>query len=166
MKLLGALLSRPELEQMLGVDFCFELRGQLIEKSGYDFRNRLCHGFVSDGELCSAAAVNVWWLVLRLCLNPLYRAWNASKNTDQPEGGKSHKARTKRPRPDYKARVRATKARYARAYAKWTAKEEGVLVSMHTQGESLAKMSARLQRQPTAIRSRIAQLGLSERWET
>lgn len=71
-KMLGTLFDFPELQQMLGADMCFELRGHLIEKSGYDFRNRLCHGFLADSDFYRAPAVSIWWLVLRLCLAPLY----------------------------------------------------------------------------------------------
>jgi hypothetical protein len=47
----------------------FELRGHLIEKTGFDFRNKVAHGFVSENDCYSAAALAVWWLVLRLCLH-------------------------------------------------------------------------------------------------
>lgn len=71
-KTLGALFNIPELEQILGADMLFELRGHLIEKSGYDFRNRLCHGFLADNDFMRVPAISVWWLVLRLCLTPIY----------------------------------------------------------------------------------------------
>lgn len=81
-KTLGALFSIPDLEKILGADMCFELRGHLIEKSGYDFRNRLCHGFVTDNEFYnSVAPVSIWWLVLRLCMIPLYYKKSADERT-------------------------------------------------------------------------------------
>jgi hypothetical protein len=67
-KVLGPLFSMHELTEIFGEPLCFELRGCLIEKSGYDFRNRVAHGFVSTDECFSNAAVTLWWLTLRMCL--------------------------------------------------------------------------------------------------
>jgi hypothetical protein len=70
-KMLGGIFGFPESKQILGEALCFELRGCLIEKAGFDLRNRVAHGFVSEDECYSAAGVTVWWLVLRTCLTPL-----------------------------------------------------------------------------------------------
>ena len=72
-KILGAIFGMEETRQIFGDALCFELRGCLIEKSGFDFRNRLAHGFVHDGECYSYAGVTVWWLVLRICLMPIFQ---------------------------------------------------------------------------------------------
>lgn len=74
LKVLGAIFDMPETMKIFGEPLCFELRCCLIEKMGFDFRNRVAHGFVSDEECRSAAAKYLWWLVLRLCLTPL---WNS-----------------------------------------------------------------------------------------
>lgn len=66
-KILGGLLELPETEKAFGAPMVFELRGCLIEKTGFDFRNRVAHGFVSDPECDSPAATLVWWQFLRLC---------------------------------------------------------------------------------------------------
>ena len=66
-KALGKLLEFPELRQLLGDDLIFELRGVFCEKSGFNFRNRLAHGRVSAGDCSSVAAINAWWLILRIC---------------------------------------------------------------------------------------------------
>lgn len=68
-KILGALLGMVETKKMLGASLHFEVRGHLIEKTAYDFRNKVAHGFVDEHNCYSAAAVAVWWLVLRLCLH-------------------------------------------------------------------------------------------------
>ena len=73
-KVLGALLSMNQTKEIFGDSLCFELRGCLIEKAGYDFRNRLAHGFVTERDCYSAAAAMIWWLVLRICLIPVFRA--------------------------------------------------------------------------------------------
>lgn len=66
-KILGPLFDLPETQEIFGPNMCFELRGHLIEKSGYSFRNLIAHGFVDEAQCYSVAAMNVWWLSLRLC---------------------------------------------------------------------------------------------------
>jgi hypothetical protein len=66
-KTLGPLFSMPEMEKVFGAGLCFELRGLLIEKTGFAFRHQIAHGFASDADCYGPAAVNVWWLALRLC---------------------------------------------------------------------------------------------------
>jgi hypothetical protein len=68
-KVLGALLGLEEAKLMLGESLHFEVRGHLIEKTGFDFRNKVAHGFVDEDACYSAAAISTWWLVLRLCLS-------------------------------------------------------------------------------------------------
>jgi hypothetical protein len=72
-KVLGAIFGMAETKQIFGEPLCFELRGCLIEKTGFDFRNRVAHGFVHEGECYSTAGVTVWWLVLRICLMPIFQ---------------------------------------------------------------------------------------------
>jgi hypothetical protein len=69
-KILGGLLDLPETAKIFGEEMVFELRGCLIEKTGYDFRNKVAHGFVSEAECYGPAAILVWWLVVRICLWP------------------------------------------------------------------------------------------------
>jgi len=66
-KTLGALLDMPEATAIFGPNLVFEMRGLLIEKHGYAFRNDLAHGFLTLGDCYGPAAINVWWLVLKLC---------------------------------------------------------------------------------------------------
>ena len=68
LKLLGPLLGAPETKQIFGEPTVFELRGLLIEKTGFGFRDQLAHGFVTAAECHSVPVVNIWWLVLRLCV--------------------------------------------------------------------------------------------------
>ncbi len=89
-KVLGAIFDMKETTEILGESLCFELRGCLIEKTGYDFRNRVAHGFVSEAECYSAAASLIWWLVLRICLIPIFQALNSREDTPpatEGEGG-------------------------------------------------------------------------------
>jgi hypothetical protein len=66
-KTLGPLLSMPETQKIFGEEWCFEFRGLLIEKTGYSFRHQVAHGFVSEAACYGLEALNLWWIVLRLC---------------------------------------------------------------------------------------------------
>jgi len=70
-KLLGTLLGMLDTTKILGQSLCFELRGCLIAKTGYDFRNHVAHGFVSEAECYSIPAIIVWWLIVRICSIPI-----------------------------------------------------------------------------------------------
>lgn len=68
-KILSGLLAMEPAMKVLGASLHWEIRGHLLEKTGFDFRNRVAHGFVGDAECSSVAGVATWWLVLRLCLH-------------------------------------------------------------------------------------------------
>lgn len=84
LKMLGGIFDIEETLQIFGESIHFELRGLLIEKTGADFRNRIAHGFATEGECYGPAAVNLWWLVLRLCLIPILQA-TEDATTELPE---------------------------------------------------------------------------------
>ncbi len=94
-KILGAMLGMPQTKQFLGEQLCFELRGCLIEKPGYDFRNRIAHGFVHETECYTAPSVTIWWLVLRICLVPTFQA--IVKNRDTSASGSNQSKDPKSP---------------------------------------------------------------------
>jgi hypothetical protein len=85
-KVLGAIFDMDETKRIFGEQLCFELRGCLIEKAGYDFRNRVAHGFVSEAECYSPPGLTVWWLVLRICLIPLFQSIEAKKTEPSGQG--------------------------------------------------------------------------------
>lgn len=60
----------------------------------------------------------------------------------------------------YHQRVSRIKARFPRAYEKWTQEEMLTLRGMVLAGESVVNISRSLERQPSAIRSRIRKLNL------
>lgn len=66
-KTLGALFEMPETTRIFGKDLCFEMRGILKEKHGFSFRNDIAHGFVTQGDCYGVAALNTWWMTLKLC---------------------------------------------------------------------------------------------------
>ena len=82
-KMLGVLFSIPETTRIFGERLCFELRGFLIEKTAYDFRNRVAHGFVSEVECNSAPGLNVWWLIVRILATPLIRAQDEKRSAGE-----------------------------------------------------------------------------------
>lgn len=61
---------------------------------------------------------------------------------------------------DYEVRMAAIKERYPRAYQKWEQEEDDSLRRLHGEGHYVAEIAERLQRQPGAIRSRLAKLGV------
>jgi hypothetical protein len=83
-KVLGAIFGIKETTEIFGEALCFELRGCLIEKTGWNFRNRVSHGFVSEAECYSDAAQTICWLVLRLCLTPIFQALSEQKAKNNP----------------------------------------------------------------------------------
>jgi Domain of unknown function (DUF4209) len=82
-KLLGPLLDLPETRQIFGDNLWFEFRGILIEKTGYSFRNRVAHGFLVESECYGSEALNLWWLVLRVCYTPL--VLNRTQDAEKPK---------------------------------------------------------------------------------
>lgn len=73
-KMLGGLFGMAATKEFFGEPFCFELRGCLIEKTGYDFRNQVAHGFVTEGQCYTTPAVTLWWLIIRLLVTPILHA--------------------------------------------------------------------------------------------
>jgi hypothetical protein len=90
-KVLGAIFGMTETKEIFGDELCFELRGCLIEKTGFDFRNRVAHGFVHDAECYSHAGVTVWWLVLRICLMPIFQTIAERKDREVPSAATTNK---------------------------------------------------------------------------
>jgi len=61
---------------------------------------------------------------------------------------------------EYMASVRRA---YPRAYLPWSSEEEDALVSMHLSGKTLEEISGILQRQPTALMSRISRIYVTDK---
>ncbi len=56
-----------ELENILGEDTLFDLRGLLVERFGSNLRNEESHGLMDYEEFLAPQAIYLWWLALRLC---------------------------------------------------------------------------------------------------
>ena len=64
------------------------------------------------------------------------------------------------PKSSHQVRLEEIKRRHSMAYEKWTAAEEDRLRRMHSEGKSNYEIAEILQRQPSAISSRLGKLGL------
>lgn len=63
---LSSLLDNPMAEDILGKDFLFELKSIFTESIGFNLRNEVAHGLLSDEGSSSVASVYAWWMMLRL----------------------------------------------------------------------------------------------------
>lgn len=86
-KIFGGIFNLPETMEVFGESLCFELRGHLIEKSGFDFRNRLAHGFALDYDFVSTHAVSCWWLALYMVFFPLIPRLAQRDGAEVNDGG-------------------------------------------------------------------------------
>lgn len=66
-RLLGKLLYHVQMDTVFGRERSFNLRGVLVEKFGFNLRNDMAHGFISEQGFFSPAAPVLWWLVLHMC---------------------------------------------------------------------------------------------------
>jgi tetratricopeptide (TPR) repeat protein len=66
-RLLGKLLYHVQMDTVFGSERSFNLRGVLVEKFGFNLRNDMAHGFISEQGFFSPAAPVLWWLVLQMC---------------------------------------------------------------------------------------------------
>jgi len=55
----------------------------------------------------------------------------------------------------YEERLAKIRAEYPKAYEKWTEDEDGLLKQKFSEGTSIEELSKALQRQPSAVRSRL-----------
>lgn len=69
--------------------------------------------------------------------------------------------RLNEPQSNYDQRMAAIKAKYPRAYEKWSTQEDAELKSMSARGASHDELAKRFKRQPSAILSRLEKLGLA-----
>ncbi|MCO5273573.1 MAG: DUF4209 domain-containing protein [Flavobacteriales bacterium] len=80
------LLLLPEAIKLFGNEMCFELRGLLVEESGWNYRNRLAHGMLDDAQNIGVPAILTWWLALKLCVDNLELPQQPTENSDiEPE---------------------------------------------------------------------------------
>ncbi|MFD5536339.1 hypothetical protein ACFWIJ_00395 [Streptomyces sp. NPDC127079] len=56
--------------------------------------------------------------------------------------------------------VDEVRKQYPRAYERWTLEDDQLLLRLHTSGSGVDELAERFARQPSAIRSRLAKLGV------
>lgn len=66
-KSINALLQEPKIYELLGRDLTEELKFLLTEPMGLNYRNKICHGLVSESP--NSVDIYIWWLCLKLVVN-------------------------------------------------------------------------------------------------
>ena len=66
-KSINSLLQEPKIYELLGRDLTEELKFLLTEPMGLNYRNKICHGLVSESP--NYADIYIWWLCLKLAVN-------------------------------------------------------------------------------------------------
>jgi hypothetical protein len=85
---LGRTLNMNETAEFFGPSLTFELRSLLTEPAGENLRNEGLHGILPDAYCQGAHSIQYfWWLVLRLCIFPLFRE---VESQEPPEEGDEH----------------------------------------------------------------------------
>lgn len=69
---------------------------------------------------------------------------------------------TERPESEYTERPAKIRREYPHAYEKWSPSEDAELARLAAMGERVEEIAKRLQRQPSAVHSRMTRLNLSE----
>jgi len=73
---IGPLLQHEFRIKTFGEDVVLDFQALLIERKYGNLRNEISHGFMSTNQFSQSAVIYLWWLILRLCLMPYYKAWN------------------------------------------------------------------------------------------
>jgi hypothetical protein len=80
---LGWLLNHERMAEIFGADIAFDLRGLLTERFGWNLRNGLAHGLLSEAAFYGEASEYIWWLTIRLCCI----GERSAKRTDRQRDG-------------------------------------------------------------------------------
>jgi hypothetical protein len=65
---LTTIIYFTDLKEILGEDLTFDLQGVLVDRFGFNLRNRVAHGLINFDEFfLSSEASYLWWIALRLC---------------------------------------------------------------------------------------------------
>ncbi len=70
---LGRILSEEKLAEILTPDIVKELKVLLSDRHGPRLRDYSSHGAMTMGRYYQPSALYAWWLILHLCINPVYR---------------------------------------------------------------------------------------------
>jgi hypothetical protein len=64
--------QRKDIEEVFGAPLAFDIEQVFLAPTGPTFRHGVAHGLLHDGDAFSADAFYACWLVLHICLLPLY----------------------------------------------------------------------------------------------
>lgn len=84
---LSRLVRMPQMETVFGKDLSFEINALFCDQDGFNLRNDVAHGLISDDIGCTAESVYAWWLVFRLVFRSSPYAAAAEKRERQSEQG-------------------------------------------------------------------------------
>lgn len=68
---LKQLLNLPKSIELLGEDICFNLKCLLMERTGFNIRNDMCHGLMEEQEFFSVHSIYAWWLLFCIIINSI-----------------------------------------------------------------------------------------------
>lgn len=86
LKVWGGILDIPKAVEVFGESVIFEIKGLLVDPRGYNLRNELAHGMLRANQFYTSAGLNAWWLMLRLCLQPVTDRFISTDETPEDEG--------------------------------------------------------------------------------
>lgn len=69
---LSSILKLEEATAVFGEDLVFELQALFSKVLGFNLRNEVSHGLLSDDAASSPASVYAWWLVLKLVIRSFH----------------------------------------------------------------------------------------------
>ena len=68
---LNTLISLPEAKQLFGDDLVFEIKSVFTDSLGFNLRNEVAHGLLSDRSASSFQNIYAWWMVVRLVIRSI-----------------------------------------------------------------------------------------------
>lgn len=78
---LSSILKLEEATAVFGEDLVFELQALFSKVLGFNLRNEVSHGLLSDDAASSPASVYAWWLVLKLVIRSFHGQLTPTKTT-------------------------------------------------------------------------------------
>jgi hypothetical protein len=104
---LNEILDHEALNTVLGRDVVFNLKGLLISRHGFNFRNRLSHGLLEPHEFYSLPTLFLVWLWFRICCNQAVVEYQRHVEFWQQQAYQAHHAAVEKKAYDlWQSRVR------------------------------------------------------------
>ena len=82
---LSSLMEEEEVERIFGPDWTYEIKTLFCGPIGWNIRNEVAHGLLSDYQFSSDLYVYVWWFALKMMLRtspPITTVTEASEESD------------------------------------------------------------------------------------